>query len=48
MWQVHIHGLPVGTNLSHYVRRAIQGRGIFGFWVDTNQRIGEAEIGLID
>ena len=48
MWQVRIHGLPVGTHLFQYLRKAIQGGSIFDFWVDTKKRLGDANVWLID
>ena len=48
MWQIRIHGMTVGTNLFQYLRKAIQGGGIFEYWVDKRKRVGEANVGLID
>ena len=47
IWQIRIHGLTVGTKLYDYLRKSIQGGGIFDFWVDKKGE-WEANVGLID
>ena len=48
MWPVRLYGQPVGTNLQKYLRKGIQGGGILSFWVDTQQRISDRAVGMVD
>ena len=48
MWQVSIQGKLVGTKLSRYLRKTIQGGIIFEYWVDKRKRISEQAIDMID
>ena len=48
IWPVRLYGQPVGTNLQKYLRKDIQGGGILSFWVDSQQRISDRAVGMVD
>ena len=48
MWQVRLYGQPVGTNLQKYLRKSIHGGGILSFWVDSQRRISDKAVGMVD
>ena len=47
MWPVRIYGMVVGDNFLQYLRKIIQGAGIFD-WMDTKKRIGDSSVVSID